>query len=692
MHTERRRLGLAGWMWMWMWMCLGALAACSPAAPMGPRILLSPEPDVRFGEVAFFGAGIAHPTTVRKLVVFNMGSAPLRIDDISITAETPDSSGLELLLPEGFSRDGASLEPTEHQNFLEVGLRFTPESLGPKRWTLKVASNDPRKPTSEVAITAQVVTPRSCQFTVSPSGFDFAALSAPTFADFEVAVRNEGSDPVEQCLLSHLELIADEGSPFSLTTPAAPQVLAAGEQLKLTLRAQGISPGVDPQSWEATLQFQMGPGPSAPVTVPIRMSHTAADCLVAAPSALDFGEVAAECSSATRTFDVYNTCSSPVFLQGVSLTGSGLQPGEPGCPGTSECPEFHLESWPEIPVGGLEMPSGASAQFRVEYRPLRETSGSGTVTLEVLQGKTRMSYLVPFNGKGVRPSIAQTDHFLQAELPLADVLFVIDNSPSMASQQTAVATNLSAYLQYVQHLPVDFHLAAITADPAAGATFLSGPSHPDKVLSAASTDLDSQFAAKVDVGSNGSGSPACLDQALAALTPPLLTGANAGFLRPGAALLVVCITDTTDHSPRSVAAVVDDLWAIKGTDKKSLFAFNAVGGFTAACPGDQGRLAEAVSLTGGATADLCASDWHTGLEVLGTTGERPQLEFFLTSLVDATKPIEIEIDGQPVPATDARGGTVWTYDPDKNSVRFDPSYMPGGGQLIDISYFTPACP
>ncbi len=86
---------------------------------------------------------------------------------------------------------------------------------------------------------------------------------------------------------------------------------------------------------------------------------------------------------------------------------------------------------------------------------------------------------------------------------------------------------LAAWLQFLKTTRINFNLAVITADPADGAIFRSGPTHPETVLNSATLDFDAKFAARINVGTSGAASPQCLSQALAALTSPLIADVDA---------------------------------------------------------------------------------------------------------------------------------------------------------------------
>ncbi|HYO58093.1 vWA domain-containing protein [Archangium sp.] len=170
----------------------------------------------------------------------------------------------------------------------------------------------------------------------------------------------------------------------------------------------------------------------------------------------------------------------------------------------------------------------------------------------------------------------------QVEAPLisaqkTDLLFVIDNSGSMAEEQEAIATELPAFLDELRQgngVEQDFRVGVITTSVYLRAFFdnrehLTGfPDQagrlqpvPDELgrptaeryLDEGDPELLEKFRRLVKVGTRGSGQETPFEAVRLAVTPPLSTtrvgeGGNGGFLRDGARLLVVVVSDEEDCS------------------------------------------------------------------------------------------------------------------------------------------------
>lgn len=653
--------------------------AGEPDAGHSATGLVSLPERVAFGNVGMIAG--AQLSVTRKLSLFYAGAGQdLVIEGWEVSGEEVSVTGPELPV---------RLEARAGANVAELEVTLTPTSLGAKSFGLRIRTDDPERPEHTVPITAQVVPTPDCTFS-APEQFTFnlGQLAPPDYRDLKLQIINAGTRAIDRCHFTAIEVVSDAG--ISLVGgPIAERVIEPGAALELVIR-------VPASSATGVLEFDVNSSSKPYVQIPITVTKPQpANCITIAPDQLDFGELMAGCSSQTRTFSVYNTCSTEVRIHSFQMTNVAGQPaGGPNCPGTAACPEFHLVQAPPIPVGGLPLAAGAPAPtFQVKYRPIDAGPDVGAFELSwSIDGGDLHSELVSFSGRGTSRQV-QTDTYVQDAPPQLDVLFVLDDSPSMANEQSSVAANLVAYLQHLEATWFDFQLGVISADPAATAELRSGASHPDRVLTRASSNLQPQFAAKIDVGTTGSGSPRCLEQAVNALTPPLSTGVNAGFLRTGAQLKVVCVTDSTDHSPLTVSSYVASLNALKQT--ASMVDFDAAAGFTTSCPGDQGRLADAVTQTGGVKADLCSANWSQALHYLSFPVFPPPgyPGLMLSALPDFSQgPLQVTVDGQPVTAVDASGATVWQYDPASNLLTFTPGHEPAVGQTVTVTYFTQCYP
>jgi hypothetical protein len=160
-----------------------------------------------------------------------------------------------------------------------------------------------------------------------------------------------------------------------------------------------------------------------------------------------------------------------------------------------------------------------------------------------------------------------------------DILFVVDDSGSMSEEQANLSANLKAFIDRLAQAPVkpDYQIGVTTTSVEGfnGETsYAAGPSRDvpyprgalvsvdaagriaydaasnaftgTRILRADSPRLAQDFEANVLVGVNGSGKEMALDAVRRALSDRITDGANAGFLRAGARLAIVILSDEDD--------------------------------------------------------------------------------------------------------------------------------------------------
>jgi hypothetical protein len=168
-----------------------------------------------------------------------------------------------------------------------------------------------------------------------------------------------------------------------------------------------------------------------------------------------------------------------------------------------------------------------------------------------------------------------------------DILWVVDNSGSMCEEQASLRENFDRFIEALVDIGADFQLAVITTDmedPEESGRFQNvpddqpGPSCdiavdisdcpspatgqelPSLVLSSRDYEdangavdvatLKRDFGCNATTGTRGNGFEMGLEAAKQALSPALLSSTNQGFLRDGAFLGIIFLTDENDCSDR----------------------------------------------------------------------------------------------------------------------------------------------
>jgi hypothetical protein len=673
-----------------------------------------PDIDVRptvlsFGKVAYF-AGLNPPGSVnRKLAVLNVGTKPPMPDSkanlhLGVGAAAPwasilpanaatQASELDVSLNPLTPYDGLTGLPAQAgKNLIELVVTLTPQSVGMKAATVTIHSDDYDEPDVTVTVTADVIALPPCKYAISPAALDFGVVSPPGFKQQSFVITNLSQTAGDLCLVSDVRTPIGSDAIFSLPGgPITEKQLQPGESMRVDVRAWPQTLGTTPVttaqgSVELFISSDTKPTGKVPLAATI-----ASSCVTIAPSSADFGAVKLGCSSATRTFSVYNACGGPVTISSLSMLVPAGQPaGGPACPGTNACPEFGITQSPPVP---LTLGAGATPiSFQVKYQPIDLGHDTGAVGLTIDSGSGPQLHLVTLDGEGTTLG-TNTDIFTQGAVPKADILLVIDGSCSMASKQQLLAMNTTSFFTTAQSDGVDYHMGIIDgqgagSNPPVG-QFTSGPTHPDKVLTPLTPNVLAQFQAKVvAIGANGADEE-CFGPALKALTSPLLTTTNAGFLRTDASLAIVCITDDIDHSVGTAAYFYSALLNVKGA--KTSFSVSAIAPFLTTSPCgasalDNGRYSDMVSLSGGVKEEICTPDWAASLRQISKASFGARGTFYLGTPPDlSSNPVVVKIDGAVV--GDVMGGqTIWTYDPIDNAVTFSPNYLPGPGSRVEISY------
>jgi len=269
-----------------------------------------------------------------------------------------------------------------------------------------------------------------------------------------------------------------------------------------------------------------------------------------------------------------------------------------------------------------------------------------------------------------------TDSFTQEGLVNVDILFVVDNSGSMSSNQTNLKNNFSNFISVFSAAGVDYHLALITTD---------SPDFVGPIITSASTDPISDFEDQVDtIGYSGSPTEKGLFESFLATSPggDAATGSSTGFFRADAKMVIVYVSDEPDHSASSSSMSSSDYSAHLLSTKTSssmIVAHSIIGDYPSGCTSNGGAqfgsgYYDVTMDLGGTSMSICANDWSVTMEGLA----RDSLAgiIFALSKTPIEETIEVTVDG--IASTD------WIFDSSINSIIFGSA--PPDGSSIDINY------
>ncbi|MFP2907926.1 vWA domain-containing protein [Pyxidicoccus sp. 3LFB2] len=331
------------------------------------------------------------------------------------------------------------------------------------------------------------------------------------------------------------------------------------------------------------------------------------------------------------------------------------------------------------------------------------------------------------------------DTYAQRSASAVDVLWVVDDSGSMAPRQEALARNFQAFISLFSEGRIDFRMGVATTDLFTRPGELVGE---PRVLSPTTPDLERAFGNSVRVGTQGSAYEAGLEAASRVLqressrNAPVLEARAAcesgcgseacreqcavahavDFLRPGAWLYLAFVTDEDDRSPSAVRTYWRAFEQVKGIGNDGTVVASAIIGDVPGngCGAEPGtRYAELVTLTGGELGSICDTDFADTLRTLATSAVGLRRTFALEQVPRAdslqvrirypcgTSPQSLRgceavdraaCEGEPVDALDAvctptRGGADgWRYEPARRVVYFAGDSVPGLGARVELEY------
>jgi hypothetical protein len=669
----------------------------------GPVISCSPA-RIDFGVVA---TGL--PVT-RRFVCANVGTDdPTRSDDglvvTGLTSSDPAEFTAAVDSPPGQFEPGYGIGAT-----FTIQVTYNPVDEGTDTATIQLLSNAINASAEgpyavPVSGNGRVLPP--CDFELAPEQLRFGNVNQGDSATLEFAIVNHRGD--EECLVRDLRLASYCDPAFSLPAgEVSLDVLPPFGRLRYPVRF--APPEYRANAFTCDVLFEISKPADPHQVVPVR-GASQEPCALFVPDNLDFGTVMPGCASREREFQIINVCSTPLVLNTIELNA-----------GVSD--EFFVRTAPPV---GLTLQPGQSGTFTMAYRP--EDEGDDTGSVFVFAADTPEPYMATFRGRARLDSI-QVDSFEQTDRPKADVLWVIDNSGSMADEQIALANNLRAFLSLARAQRIDYQVGVTTTglsfpcgNPGGaggaedGRLFPVDNSRP-RIIRPTTANLDAVWAANVQVGTC-QGEEQGLEAAYRALHPPVIDSCddprhpeqddgNCGFLRPEAHLSIIEVTDEPDQSPGAVNYYYTAFLALKGARNTFLFNFNAIAGDPGSgCSGPTGpaeagdRLADLAGMTdGGVFQSICAPDWSVSLRAISAAAFGFKTCFFLNNrpedsngngqVSDTEGEFEIRFNGQIVGSHGLEGQQFWRYDPDLVAVCFNPLSVPEPGTQIDAEYRT-AC-
>lgn len=318
-----------------------------------------------------------------------------------------------------------------------------------------------------------------------------------------------------------------------------------------------------------------------------------------------------------------------------------------------------------------------------------------------------------------QPPGQQVDVFYQATIPNVDVLWVVDNSDSMAEEQQALADSFQDFYKFISNT-ASFHIGVISTDmhnPDHSGRLLGDP----KIITQDTENAEEVFRRNVNVGIGGTGDEQGFNAAATALGP-LISTYNAGFLQEDAHLFIIFVSDEDDGSFGEVKYYLRIFEQLKGKGNDGIIKAAAVVGDVPEVPEEcraeknvrpGERYAELAEESGGIVLSICDDNFAANLDQLGFSAAGLKRHFSLSRRADpgtiavwvktmcSAEPMPEHVcNGDPIDDCHGRDDDLygytcvlrqslphgWSYEEDTNSIRIVGDALPPFGSVVQVGY------
>lgn len=300
-----------------------------------------------------------------------------------------------------------------------------------------------------------------------------------------------------------------------------------------------------------------------------------------------------------------------------------------------------------------------------------------------------------------------------------DILFVINDQPSMSSFQAELAQSMASFMGLFQTKGFDYKIAVVTTAAYMADPTLNGynPLHETAadfndyngtlysgfpILYPSNPDIFGNFAINAQPNKNTAGQDgrafSSFRQALQSSRP-----INSGFLRSDSFLAVIIVDNQDDFSgngrcngcninQRYNAPTLDPVSAYKEfldtltstSGASARYNVSAMTQSAAPCQGGTNmvRIMDLVAQTNGVLGDICQADFGPSMAQMSDKIAMLSSRFFL-SKKPIISTITVKVNFASVP-NDALNG--WTYDAAANAIQFNGSAIPQQNAVIDVQF------
>ena len=502
------------------------------------------------------------------------------------------------------------------------------------------------------------VVEREAQILVHPEDLDFEHLeSGKESGEINLTVINVGDDDL---YVDPPVLYDNDGRYGVAETPAF--VLGPGELLDIPVT-------YTPETFEQNLgevRIYSSDPEDPTVVVPVN-GFGDAPVIIVDPLDFDYGTISMGCDNEER-ITISNEGNLPLEVTSVTQMVT--------------LPEDIVMEFGSLPEPPWSLDPGDMVDFLVSYVP--EDTGIDMSEIIISSNDPANPDVIAMQEGLGEVERWVNDEFRQEEIPLLDVLWVIDNSGSMGVIQSTVAAHIDDFMTVFLAASPDYHMAFITTDSGA----FQGGIYID--TSATSPEL---IAASIvsGIGTHGHAQEKGIMYAAESTSSPLYAGPGGAFFRDDATLVVIFVSDEPDYSDDGWFSYTTHFSGLKDAGK--FHPVSIIGDYPTGCSGVFGSYTRNIqhgagyydfsNYYGGQVYSICAADWGIQMEDLAeTVSTRRTFPLSETDVIEDT--IEVYVNSQLV----TEG---YVYDATDNEIEFDPGKEPEEGDHIEISYALWGC-
>jgi len=490
---------------------------------------------------------------------------------------------------------------------------------------------------------------------VHPEHINFGHLISGIEEETETfTVTNTGDDDLRIVA----PVLVSGNARYSLQTDQTEYVIPSGELLEFEISYK-------PETFEANgayIDIESNDEDEALSRITVE-GYGDAPVMVVDPLMFDYGTISIGCDNEERitirndgNMDLIITSTSQMVTHPVDIL-------------------FELGSMPEPP---WVLVPGQEIDFLVSYIPTDIGFDDSQITIQGNDPVLPEIISAQWGHGDVERWFTQT--WQQEEIPILDILWIIDNSGSMRVFQQSLSNNIGSFMTAFVQTGADYRMAVITTDNYNFNTIIE-PTTPNAEVALANLVVQGTFGSGLETG---------LEEAYMSLSSgPAAPGGS--FFREDSTLVLIFVSDEPDYSAGSWNQYISFYDNLKTPG--NFVPYGVIGdppsGCTYTMSNGTHRNAQygsgywdLIDYYGGTWYSVCATDWGVQLQDLAgqVTGRK-------TFTLDEPDPIEMTIEVK----VNGQVTLEWVYDANTNSVVFNDDHVPEEGQTIEINYAVWGC-